>query len=949
MRRLWAMGAAAMLTPGLVRAVASGLALGVALAAAPGVARDADDDDAQPTPTGIAITPLAAPGARLNWLGTLDGTPQSPRISNPAALAASPDGALVALLTSGFNGMALPDGKTDRVHSTERLQLWRPASGSGSEGATKIAEAPLLATFAGLAWSPDGKQIAVTMGVGDAVQLFDWDGATLAPNGPPISLGHAAGLGLRVKPAASGIAWAGPNKVLVTNFFNDSVSLVDTATRKVLSEIDLRPGKLNPADRGKPGGTYPFRVVVAGPGRAVVSSPRDRELITLSFDGDKLALVARAPTMAQPTALLALPGGRVVATGDNSDTLIALAADGRTVSEYPLAVLPAGAAGNLARPKGLNPNALALAQGGRLWVSLGGVNAVAAIDVAATLAQASGKPARLLGLAPTGWYPDAIAFAGGRMAVANYKGLPGPNGGACRDGFGTAPADEVRCRTTGRYILQRQTGSLLTLPEPGGATLARLTARVRANIGAPSPARIKAAEAVMAAMRGRIKNVIYIVKENRTYDQVLGDLKPGNGDPRYNLFPEALSPNHHQLARQFVTFDNFHDSGEVSATGWSWSTQARAVDLLERLTTVGYASKGLAYEAEGGNRFVNVALPAGAARHAANPDVPDDVDLLAGTADLTATDTPGGEAGAGTLWATAMAKGLSVRNYGFYGDLSRYEREAGANRIPLERDPRAKGLRVMWAQDKRLDPVTDPYFRSFDQAFPDYWLVEEWKRDWLPLAAAGKTPRLTLLRLAHDHFGDFAEAIDGVNTPDRQFADNDYAIGRVAEALAASPAGRDTLIAIVEDDAQNGGDHVDARRSIAYLIGPGVRRGKLVSTRYTTVNLLKTMERLLDLPPLGLNDSLALPMADAFDPKLTSRWTYKARWPQPLDATALPKPAARVAMARPKSLHPERSAAWWQAAMAGQDFSGEDKLDTANFNAALWKGLKGATPQPGGR
>ena len=182
-----------------------------------------------------------------------------------------------------------------------------------------------------------------------------------------------------------------------------------------------------------------------------------------------------------------------------------------------------------------------------------------------------------------------------------------------------------------------------------------------------------------------------------------------------------------------------------------------------------------------------------------------------------------------------------------------------------------------------------------------------------------------------------------MNTPDRQIADNDYAIGRVAELVAGSAAGKDTLIAVVEDDAQNGADHVDAHRSFAFLIGPGVRQGVVVSTRYTTVNLLKTMERLLDLPPLGLNDGLALPMADAFDPKLAD-WTYAARWPGPLDATDLPKPAVRSAAARPASLAPERSAAWWAAATAGQDFSQEDRLDTAAFNAALWRGLKGTPP-----
>ena len=909
------------------------LLLGTSAVATAVAARDADDDL---TPSNVRLTPLAARGAVLIPLGTLDGKPGSVGITNPAALAASPDGSVIALLTSGFNGMASADGKPDRAHSTERLMIFRPTA----TGATKLAEVPIPAAFAGLAWSPDAKRLAVTLGVGDGVLTFAWDGKALTPDGTPIFLGHAAGLGLRVKPAAAGVVWASPTRLLVANFFNDSVSLVDATSRKVVAEIDLRPGKLDAAQRGVPGGTYPFRVVMAGPNRAVVSSPRDRELVTLTLREDSLSIAARAKTAAEPTALLALPDGRVLATGDNADTLIALAPDGRSVGEWPIAAIPLP---GTTRPKGLNPNALALA-GDRLWVTLGGLDAAAAIDLARTLASPAGTPVALAGLVPTGWYPDAVAVLGGRLAVANFKGLPGPNPGGCRDTLVTESEGGAKCRASGQYVLQKQVGSLLTLPLPARAELVRLTGRVRQNVGAPTPAASARAEAVMSALRGRIKNVIYIVKENRTYDQVLGDLTPGDGDKRLTLFPETITPNHHALARQFVTLDRFFDSGEVSGTGWSWSTQARSLDLLERITPVGYAGKGLAYEAEGTNRFVNVALDA-AGRHAANPDVPNDPDLLAGTADLSAADAPDGSAGAGTLWAAALAKGLSVRNYGFYGDLSRYDDKAGANRIPRERDPAAKGLQVMWAADARLAPVTDPYFRSFDQGFPDYWLVDQWKRDWLPRVAAGATPRLTLLRLAHDHFGDFGEAIDGVNTPDRQIADNDYAIGRVVEAVANSPAGKDTLIAIVEDDAQNGADHVDAHRSLAYLIGPGVRRGALVSTRYTTVNLLKTIERLLDLPALGLNDSLALPMADAFDPKLTSDWRYAALWPATLDATALPRPANRTAaVPRPASLAPERSAAWWAAATAGQDFSGEDKLDTDAFNKALWRGLKGTAP-----
>ncbi len=896
-------------------------------------AHDADDG-AQPTPSGFSITPLESPGAQLTRLGTLDGTATSPAISNPSALATSPDGKVLALLTSGFNGMALPSGAPDRAHSTERLMVFRNDRG----GMIKLAEVPLPATFAGLAWSPDGHHIAATLGVGDAVIIFDWNGRTLIADGAPIALGHKFGLGLAVEPAAAGLVYAGPQQILVANFFNDSVSLVDVPTRKVIAEQDLRPGFQEPARHGVPGGTYPFRIVMAAAGRAVVSSPRDRELITLAVNDNRIKILKRAPTEAEPTALMALADGRVLATGDNADTLIALSVNGASVSEYPLVAFSAGTP--FGRPKGLNPNAMALGHDGHVWITLGGINAVVAVDLARTLARHPGMPAVISGMVPTGWYPDAVAMLGNQLAVANFKGLPGANPNGCRQTLATDEKDEKTCRASGQYVLQLQAGSLLTLPVPHGSVLARLTARVMANLGVPSANRRAAAEAMMVTLRQHIRNVIYIVKENRTYDQVLGDLKPGDGDPRLTLFPDVMTPNHHALAKQFITFDRFFDTGDVSATGWSWTTQARALDLLERITPVGYAGKGLAYEAEGSNRFVNVALSP-ADRHAANPNVPVDPDLLAGTANLTATDPPSGEAGSGNLWAAAMSRGLSVRNYGFYGDLSRYDEKAGANRIPRDRNPAATGLRVMWAADKRLDPVTDPYFRSFDQGYPDYWLVNEWQRDWLPLAAAGKTPRLTLLRLGHDHFGDFAEAIDGVNTPDRQMADNDYAIGRVVAAVANSAAAKDTLIAIVEDDAQNGADHVDAHRSLAYVIGPGVKHGAVISTRYSTVNLIKTIERLLDLPPLGLNDSLALPMADAFDPAtLRLPWHYTALWPQPLDATALPKPANHARLHRPAGLAPEHSAKWWASAMKNQDFSGEDKLDTEAFNKALWRGLK---------
>lgn len=202
-----------------------------------------------------------------------------------------------------------------------------------------------------------------------------------------------------------------------------------------------------------------------------------------------------------------------------------------------------------------------------------------------------------------------------------------------------------------------------------------------------------------------------------------------------------------------------------------------------------------------------------------------------------------------------------------------------------------------------------------------------------------------MLRLSHDHFGDFDKAIDGVNTVETQMADNDYSLGLIVERIARGKAADSTLIFVIEDDAQNGADHVDARRSIAFVIGPYVLHGTLVSARYTTVNVLRTIESVLGLKPLGLNDALAMPMADLFDPALT-RWTYRAEAADILRRTQLPIPADRfVATGERASACSGRSAAFWAAAMKGQDFSSEDRLDSAAFNRALWRGL-GQGPEP---
>ena len=386
-----------------------------------------------------------------------------------------------------------------------------------------------------------------------------------------------------------------------------------------------------------------------------------------------------------------------------------------------------------------------------------------------------------------------------------------------------------------------------------------------------------------------------------------------------------------------MTLDNFYDSGEQSSTGWTWSTAARVTDLLEKTAPVNYAQRGLAYEAEEADRFV-YAQQTAAERHATNPKLSTDPDLLPGPALLTAPDPDDDDApGQGFLWDAAIRAGLSVRNYGF-SDASIYDTgEPGA--VPVVREPWKTRRRIYTPGDRLLASRSDPYFRGFDQKLADYWRVLEWQREYDAAERTNALPALTLLRLSHDHFGDFKDAVDGVNTVETQMADNDFALGMVIDRIAHGRAAGSTLVFVIEDDAQNGADHVDARRSIAFVIGPYVRQQALVSTRYTTVNVLRTIEAVLGLTPLGLNDGLAAPIADLFDPAQAT-WTYRAEAADVLRATRLPIPADRFAAPVVATVGcPGRSAGWWATAMRGQDFRSEDHLDTAAFNTALWRGL----------
>ncbi|MDR3511528.1 MAG: hypothetical protein P4L73_07840 [Caulobacteraceae bacterium] len=938
--RRWAAGAA----------VLAGLALAGAAAA----------DEL--TPTGQVLTPTAAAGAIFQPLNP--GLPDAPGFTagQASAVALSPKGRTLLILTSGFNRMFGPDGQIAPSQSNEYVFVYDV---SGPQP-VKRQTLTVPNSFIGVAWAPAGGRFYVSGGVDDDVLSFALDKGLFRQT-RRIALGHKDGVGLKSRPEAAGLAVSPDGRrLLVANLQNDSVSLVDLSTGRV-RDSDLRPGAIDPARSGQPGGSFPRAVVFVSATRAYVASERDREVIALDVGRAGARVAARIATRGQPVALLPGPAGRLYAALDNSDAVAVIdTRANRIIEEIPTAA-PPGVLGPDQRLGGAGSNSLALSPDGRtLLVTNGGENALALVALDARAAglkarkrdddgdgdgdddQAEARSA-VVGLIPTGWYPTGVAVRpdGRRIYVVNGKSNAGPNPDACRNSLKIGPGAQNDCRAANQYVWQLEKAGFLALPAPSAAELGRLTRITAANNHFPGAGPARVDEATLRFLRQHIHHVIYIVKENRTYDQVLGDLEVGNGDPRLAVFGRAMTPNQHALARQFVDLDAFFDSGESSNTGWNWTTAARTNDFTEREAPVNYAQRGLQYDQEGDNRDLNMGLASEAARIAANPLAPKDPNTLPGARDVAAPDGPDAAEGQGYIWDGALKAGLSVRNWGFYGDLTLYDKSAGAARIPLERDPHKAALTVFTPTKAALMAVTDPYFRGFDQAFPDYWRFKEWEREFDGFVAKGEAPSLMLVRLPHDHTGGFAEGLDGVNTVETELADNDYAVGLLVEKVSKSPFAKDTLIVVVEDDAQDGPDHVDAHRAPAFIVGPYVKQGAVISTRHTTVDMVRTIEAVLGVAPLGLNDALAQPMSDVFDPAQAD-WHYEAKVPAILRTTALPLPPQTAAETHCPA-PPGRSSGYWAAAMAGQDFSREDHLNTAVFNQALWRGLRGAAPYPASR
>ena len=787
---------------------------------------------------------------------------------------------------------------------------------------------------------------------------------------PPGSTGSARnrGVGINVQPNASGMDVSADGRTLVVaNNYNDSISVIDTATRTVRYEHDLRPYFANnEGQQGGVGGTFPFGVAIKGNETAYVSSDRDRQVVVVDVS---------LPTAGRLVRRIQLDGNALGMTLDESQTMLYVAQDNadqvavintqtnqleaKIDARGPAGLLPPGR-----KYTGAATSAVTISpDGNTLYAVNSGSNSIAVIPL-------SGSNARsVIALIPTAFEPHDVTFSpdGSWMYIINGKSVTGPNPGhlaSATDAIthiqypgGNAAADAAS-RASNQYQFQLERASLVSARVPSGNDLNKLTEQVARN-NFYTTATSQRDERVMSFLNERIKHVIYVVKENRTFDQVLGDLTNGaRVDPSLVQFGQALTPNYHKLSTEFVTLDNFMNPGDGSMDGWSWTMQGRVTKTETITQQINYAAvnRGLSYESEGSNRGAPVNWPTVAQRDAAqgpagttnystrSANLPGGTaNLLTGARNHASTDAPFGMED-GFIFNAVLNAGKTVRNYGF---LVNNIGSIGTIASPV-RDPFQAGIIQVAPLDPSLASLTDVYFRGYDQNYPDLWRYNEWKREFDQFVAKGTLPNLSLVRISHDHMGSFGTALGGFNTPETQQAECDLALGLMIEAVANSPFAADTLIVAIEDDVQDGPDHVDSHRGTIFFAGPYVKQGgKVVSTHYSQVNLLRTIEDILGTEHINLNTAFAQPMADVFDIGSSGAWSYVAEASTVLATTSVANetnPGLRYA--KGPMITPAHDAAYWERVTAGFNFSEADQVPVTQFNRLLWAGLKGNTPYP---
>jgi DNA-binding beta-propeller fold protein YncE len=809
---------------------------------------------------GIAVTLLSQPapkeqpgplpqgGYLLNTGWRLEPAGrQVPLDTFPMRTALSADGKYLLVLNGGYNPPTISVLETASMTELSR---------------TRVPDGWL-----GLTFSPDGKFLYVGGGAQASVFEFSFADGKLA-----------AARTFEIVPAEKrtpkdfiGDVAVSPDGRLIyaAGLYRDAVFVINPQSGRVVETW--------------PTGRRPYRILVHPDSQSYfVTSWADGTLLHHNAaNGEKLASVAIG---AHATDILWRPAAkedredddlkqfaaRIFVTAANTNNVYSVGVTDtkelRLIESINLSMTPM-------EPVGMTPTALALdPDQNRLFVVCSDANAVAVADV-------SDAVSTVVGFVPTGWYPTAVqSLQGGRLVVLNGRGVrsfPNPAGPSPLK----APIVPYSGIRSDEYVAKIQIGSLSVIDAFDEEALAAYTKRVLANSPyrdalldhVPAPP-----ESVIPARPGEpspIKHVIYIVKENRTYDQMLGDLGKGNGDPSLALFGDKVVPNHRKLASEFVLLDNFYVNADVSADGHNWSTSAIANDYVQKMWPNSYGGRRKTYDYEGGEP---AALPP-----------------------------------AGYLWTNALQIGISIRNYGWW--CSNGPRAAtGQRQIASVRDP-------------SLANLTNLDYRAFDLEYPDLERAKIFLADLAAFERSGEMPRLILLRLPNDHTSGTAP---GKIAPLSAVADNDAAFGQIVEAVSRTRFWPSTAIFVLEDDAQNGADHVDSHRSPAFVLSPYTRRGIIDSTMYNTTSMLRTMELILGLRPMTHFDAAARPMFAAFGAQPDNR-PYEAEKPR------IP-------------LEERNSAAAPQAARSSRlDFSEADLVEDDELNDILWAALrKEAAPAP---
>jgi DNA-binding beta-propeller fold protein YncE len=710
-----------------------------------------------------------------------------------------------------------------------------------------VSRVALDQTFIGLCFTPDGKQLFASGGEFDVVHAFDFDAGYLSRHrklkaAPPKS---------KFIPGGMTVDSQG-RTLFVAGVWGGAVTWL---------RLD-NPDERTTVELGKE--SYPYTCCYDPCRKRLYVSLWNRASVAV-VDVEKKKVIATWPTEKHPTEMALADGKTLYVACSNSTQVSVLDVQtGKGLETIHCSLYPN-------TPSGNTPNSLSLTSDGQLlFVANADANNVAVFH--------AGEPgkAKPLGFIPVGRYPTAVRYnpQDKRLYVANGRGatthsnVHGPNPLLPKNA-------SVR-----EYIAGLYHGTLSSLEVPTPERMATYTEQaylcspLRPDLGVTAKRPDDNPIPVKVGDPSPIKHCIYLIRENRTYDQVLGDLKEGNGDASLCLFPAKITPNAHRLARQFVLLDNFYCDGEVSADGHQWTMGAYCTDYVQKVWPLTYrgspTGKLKIYPSEG--NFPEMERGAG-----------------------------------GYLWDRCAEAGVSFRTYG----------EWIHNSETLDQPARAAV--------KELEGRFDPWFRSYDLDYPDNKRADRFIEELKRFEKEGKMPQCIVLRLPNDHT--YGTRV-GKPTPTAMVAENDLALGRVVEALSKSTFWKETALFVIEDDAQNGSDHVDAHRTVALAISPYTRHGRVDSTMYSTSSMLRTMELILGLKPMSQFDAAARPMYNAFSAKADYS-PYQHIVPD-TDLKAVNTPNA-----------------WGAKLSAGFDFSKEDLADDLLFNEVIWRSVRGAhSPMP---